>query len=98
MPLKYPAKTCKFDRRLRPQACWLVQKGVSMSQETVEGFNPQNGFSFIALDGGGQDDFAHSGAVERVGATQWRESDGVLFELVARRGGNISAEKIKIVN
>jgi len=38
-----------------------------MSQGTVKWFNPQKGFGFIALDGGGQDAFVHASAVERAG-------------------------------
>ncbi|MCW2286714.1 CspA family cold shock protein [Rhodoblastus acidophilus] len=69
-----------------------------MSQGTVKWFDPQTGFGFIALDCGGQDAFVHSSAVERAGIAQLREGDRVVFELVAHHGGNISAEKLEILN
>ncbi len=53
-----------------------------MSQGTVKWFNPQKGFGFIALDGGGQDAFVHASAVERAGIGELREGDKVTFELV----------------
>jgi CspA family cold shock protein len=69
-----------------------------MSQGTVKWFNSQKGFGFIAPDGGGQDAFVHVSAVERAGIGQLREGDKVTFELVADRGGKMSAEKLEIVN
>jgi cold shock protein len=69
-----------------------------MSQGTVKWFNPQKGFGFIALDGGGQDAFVHFSAVERAGNGALREGDKVTFELVADRGGKMSAEKLQILN
>ena len=68
-----------------------------MSQGTVKWFNSQKGFGFIALDDGGQDAFVHASAVERAGIGQLREGDKVTFELVADRGGKMSAEKLEIV-
>ena len=69
-----------------------------MAQGTVKWFNAQKGFGFIAPDDGGQDAFVHVSAVERAGIGQLREGDKVTFELVADRGGKMSAEKLEIVN
>ena len=69
-----------------------------MSQGTVKWFNSQKGFGFIAPDGGGQDAFVHASAVERAGIGELREGDKVTFELVADRGGKMSAEKLALVS
>jgi len=69
-----------------------------MSQGTVNWFNSEKGFGFIAPEDGGNDAFVHISAVERSGLNQLREGDKVTFELVAdRKSGKMSADKLAIV-
>ncbi|WP_029353418.1 cold-shock protein [Bosea sp. 117] len=67
-----------------------------MTTGTVNWFNAQKGYGFIALDDGGSDAFVHISAVERAGMSDLREGQKVGFELVAdQRSGRLSADKLQ---
>ena len=49
---------------------------------TVKWFNPEKGFGFIAVDGGGQDVFVHYSAIQGNGYKSLGEGQAVSFEVV----------------
>lgn len=51
-----------------------------MATGTVEFFNPQKGFGFIEVDGGGPDVFVHISEIERSGLVGLNEGQKVSFE------------------
>ena len=63
---------------------------------TVKWFNPQKGFGFIEVDGGGSDVFVHNSAVERSGMNELREGQKVSFdEEKDQRSGKLAAANLK---
>ena len=63
---------------------------------TVKWFNPQKGFGFIEVEGGGKDVFVHISAVEGSGMNDLREGQKVTFEEGQdARGGRTSAMNLK---
>jgi cold shock protein len=67
-----------------------------MPTGTVKWFNPQEGFGFIAPDGGGPDAFVHASAVERAGLRGLNEGQRVQYDLVNDpRKGKSAAENLK---
>lgn len=63
---------------------------------TVKWFNMTKGYGFSAPEGGGQDVFVHSSAVEKAGYTGLAEGAGVSYELVAGRNGKMSADNLRL--
>ena len=67
-----------------------------MPTGTVKWVNAQNGFGFIAQDGGGPDAFVHVSAIQRAGLQVLNEGQRVQFDLVNDpRKGKSSAENLK---
>ena len=52
-----------------------------MAQGTVNWFNAEKGFGFIAQDGGGQDVFVHYSAIQSQGYRSLDEAQRVEFEI-----------------
>lgn len=66
-----------------------------MTKGTVKFFNPEKGFGFIEVDGGGKDAFVHISAVERAGLGSLHEGQKIQFDLVAdRKSGKLAADNI----
>lgn len=53
-----------------------------MAQGTVKWFNPDKGFGFIAVDGGGADVFVHFSEIQGSGFRNLEEDQRVEFEIV----------------
>lgn len=53
-----------------------------MAQGTVKWFNPDKGFGFIAVDGGGADVFVHYSEIQGSGFRNLEEDQRVQFEIV----------------
>lgn len=53
-----------------------------MAQGTVKWFNPDKGFGFIAVDGGGADVFVHYSEIQGNGFRNLEEDQRVQFEIV----------------
>jgi cold shock protein len=58
---------------------------------TVKFFNPDKGYGFIALDGGGKDSFVHISAVERAGMATLDKDQRVSYDVEAGRDVKESA-------
>lgn len=69
-----------------------------MATGVVKWFNPTKGYGFIQPDDGSKDAFVHISAVEKVGLRTLREGQKVEFELVAGRGGKMSAENLVVLD
>ena len=67
-----------------------------MALGTVKWFNPARGYGFIKPDSGGQDVFVHISAVEKAGYSALMEGAKISYELVAGRGGKVSAENLRV--
>jgi CspA family cold shock protein len=63
---------------------------------TVKWFNPERGFGFIALNGGGKDVFVHISALERSGLTGLAEGQPVIVDVVKGRKG-LEATRVRLV-
>ena len=63
---------------------------------TVEWFNAEKGFGFIARDGGGKDVFVHISALERSGLTGLSEGDRVIVDVAEGRKG-LEAARLRLV-
>lgn len=73
----------------------MTMKGLPMTKGTVKFFNPEKGFGFIEVDGGGKDAFVHISAVERAGLGSLHEGQKIQFDLVAdRKSGKLAADNI----
>lgn len=53
-----------------------------MAQGTVKWFNPDKGFGFITVDGGGADVFVHFSEIQGSGFRNLEEDQRVEFEIV----------------
>jgi cold shock protein len=62
---------------------------------TVNWFNVQKGFGFIARDSGGKDVFVHISALERSGLTALNEGERVIANVVEGRKG-LEAARIRL--
>ena len=58
---------------------------------TVKFFNESKGYGFIAPEGGGNDAFVHSSAVERAGMSTLNQDQRVSYELEEDKRGKMSA-------
>ena len=58
---------------------------------TVQFFNTEKGFGFIAPDGGGTDSFVHITAVQAAGMSTLDKDQRVKFELETDQRGRTSA-------
>jgi cold shock protein len=65
-----------------------------MAQGTVKWFNPDKGFGFINVDGGGEDVFVHFSAIESSGFRSLDENQRVEFE-VAQGPKGPQAERVR---
>ena len=65
---------------------------------TVKFFNPDNGFGFIATDGGGNDAFVHISAVERSGMATLNQDQRVSYDLEEDRRGKMAAVNLHSVD
>lgn len=52
-----------------------------MAQGTVKWFNPDKGYGFIAVDGGGPDVFVHYSAIQGSGYRNLDEGQAVEFDV-----------------
>jgi cold shock protein len=52
-----------------------------MAVGTVKWFNPEKGYGFITVDGGGSDVFVHFSAIESSGYRSLEENQRVEFEI-----------------
>jgi CspA family cold shock protein len=68
-----------------------------MTEGTVKWFNATKGYGFIEPSDGSKDAFVHVSAVEKSGLGALNEGQRVSYELVAGRGGKMSAENLKII-
>ena len=68
-----------------------------MTEGTVKWFNATKGYGFIEPSDGSKDAFVHVSAVEKSGLGTLNEGQRVSYELVAGRGGKMSAENLKII-
>jgi CspA family cold shock protein len=66
-----------------------------MTTGTVKFFNENNGYGFIAPDGGGNDAFVHISAVERSGMRSLRQDQRVSYDLQEDRRGKMAAVNLK---
>jgi CspA family cold shock protein len=64
----------------RPQS--TADKFEAESDGSVKWYNPQKGFGFIALAGGGKDVFIHATALERSGLNSLTEGQKVTLKFV----------------
>ena len=63
---------------------------------TVKWFNPQKGYGFIEIEGGGKDVFVHISAVEQAGMDDLREGQKVSFEEEQdRKTGKLAAVNLR---
>ncbi|WP_327194427.1 cold-shock protein [Novosphingobium organovorum] len=69
---------------------------VGQGRGTVKFFNPDKGFGFIQLEGGGDDAFVHISAVQSAGLETLAEGQQLEFQLV-ERNGKVSASELTIV-
>ena len=67
-----------------------------MAQGTVKWFNPDKGFGFINVDGGGTDVFVHFSAIDSDGFRSLNENQCVEFEITQGTKGP-QAERVRIL-
>jgi CspA family cold shock protein len=67
-----------------------------MAQGTVKWFNPDKGFGFINVDGGGTDVFVHFSAIDSDGFRSLNENQRVEFEITQGTKGP-QAERVRIL-
>ena len=66
-----------------------------MTIGTVNFFNADKGYGFIAPDGGGADAFVHVTAVERAGMITLQQNQRIGYELEHDRRGKTSAVNLQ---
>lgn len=67
-----------------------------MTQGTVKWFDPQKGFGFIEVDGGGGDVFVHWRAINASGFRSLEENQRVEFDIVDGQKG-LQADNVRPV-
>jgi CspA family cold shock protein len=65
----------------------IGKEKVRVAQGTVKWFNPDKGFGFISVDGGGQDVFVHFSAIESSGYRSLDENQRVEFDITQGQKG-----------
>jgi cold shock protein len=58
-----------------------------MAVGTVKWFNPEKGFGFISVDGGGPDVFVHHSAIQAEGFRELHDNQRVEFNVVQGNKG-----------
>jgi CspA family cold shock protein len=66
-----------------------------MALGTVKWFNPDKGFGFITVDGGGEDVFVHFSAIEASGFRTLEENQRVEFDVTRGQRGQ-QAERVRV--
>lgn len=74
----------------------VLQQGVTMARGTVKWFNPEKGFGFINIDGGGADVFVHFSAIDSGGFRSLDEDQRVEFEVTQGPKGP-QAARVRVV-
>ena len=74
----------------------LGKEKMRVAQGTVKWFNPDKGFGFISVDGGGQDVFVHFSAIESNGYRSLDENQRVEFDITQGQKGP-QAEHVRAV-
>ncbi len=69
---------------------------VTMAQGTVKWFNPDKGFGFINVDGGGPDVFVHYSAIDSGGYRSLEEDQRVEFDVTQGPKGP-QAERVRVI-
>ncbi len=67
-----------------------------MAQGTVKWFNPDKGFGFISVDGGGADVFVHFSAIDSGGFRSLDENQRVEFEVTQGSKGP-QAQRVRVI-
>lgn len=67
-----------------------------MAQGTVKWFNPDKGFGFINVDGGGSDVFVHFSAIDSSGFRSLDEDQRVEFDVTQGPKGP-QAERVRVI-
>ncbi len=67
-----------------------------MAQGTVKWFNPDKGFGFINVDGGGADVFVHFSAIDSSGFRSLNEDQRVEFDVIQGQKG-LQAERVRVI-
>jgi CspA family cold shock protein len=67
-----------------------------MAQGTVKWFNPDKGFGFINVDGGGADVFVHFSAIDSGGFRSLTEDQRVEFDITQGQKGQ-QAERVRVI-
>jgi cold shock protein len=80
---------------INPDSSHLV-KEFQMAQGTVKWFNPDKGFGFITVDGGGADVFVHFTAIQTNGFRTLEENQRVEFNITQGPKGP-QAEQVRPV-
>lgn len=67
-----------------------------MAQGTVKWFNPDKGFGFINIDGGGTDVFVHFSEIDSTGFRSLDENQRVEFEVTQGTKGP-QAARVRVI-
>lgn len=71
-----------------------VQKLGARRSGTVKWFNPEKGFGFITVDGGGKDCFVHHSSIQMQGFKTLDEGQKVEFEIEDDEGKGPAAKNV----